>query len=269
MLTSPNDSIGIGTDNDVCTITLNRPSSLNALNLDMVSALLDITTKLKDASDIRAIILQGAGDHFMAGGDVKGFKTLLDEEKKTSIIRRAFEDELEDVHRTIINMRTLPIPIIASARGAVAGAGLSFLLACDLAICSENTILTLAYRHIGTSPDGGSTYFLPRTIGLKKAMEVALLGDRFDAQQAFDLGLVNCVVPDKLLAKETKLIAERLAKGPAYALGETKKLINGSLNANLVEQLTAETKAFVNCAIRKDFYEGVCAFTEKRPPNFE
>ena len=163
----------------------------------------------------------------------------------------------------------LPIPIIAIIRGAAAGAGLSFVLASDLALCTEKAFFTLAYSRIGTSPDGGSTFFLPRNVGLKRAMEIALLSNRFDAQKAFELGLVNYMVADEEIENETSILLKKITQSSAVALAETKKLLNNSLSANLTEQLNAETKAFVNCSTHPDFYEGVSAFVEKREPLFE
>ena len=269
MLTSLNNSILVEASNNVCTVTLNRTKSLNALNWDMVKALLDITIQLKNAPEIRAVVLRGAGQNFMAGGDIKGFKTFLDQAPTRSSIQSEFEGELEEVHKVIYNMRTLPIPVIASIRGAAAGAGLSFVLACDLAICTEKAFFTLAYCRIGTSPDGGSTFFLPRSVGFKKAMEIALLGNRFNAQKAFELGLVNYIVNDDQLENETSILLKQITQSSAVALAETKKLLNNSLCANLTEQLNAETRAFVNCSTKPDFYEGVSAFIEKREPLFE
>jgi len=142
------------------------------------------------------------------------------------------------------------------------------MMACDLVIAADTSFFTLAYVHIGTSPDGGSTFLLPRTVGMKKAMEIALLGDRFDAKTAQQWGLVNFVVPAAQLADETRKLAERIASGPSHALGNTKLLLNSSLGNTLESQLQAEGVSFADCAATRDWAEGVTAFGEKRKPQF-
>ncbi len=178
----------------VATVTLNRPEVLNALNDDMIAALVEVMTRVEADEATRCVVLRGAGDHFMAGGDIKGFHGRLAE--TTPAERTAhFRAKIHRLHPAIVSMRRMPKPVIASLRGAAAGFGLSLALAADLAIAAEDAFFTLAYCLIGTSPDGGSSYHLPRIVGLRKAMEIALLGDRFDAETALRLGLVNWVVP--------------------------------------------------------------------------
>jgi 2-(1,2-epoxy-1,2-dihydrophenyl)acetyl-CoA isomerase len=159
-------------------------------------------------------------------------------------------------------------PVLASVHGAVAGAGFSLMCAADLAIAAADTRFTLAYSNIGASPDGGSTYFLPRLVGYKKAMQLALLPDRFDAETANRLGLVNWVVAEDKLIEETARIARRLADGPTGAYAEAKRLINQSLDP-LNAQMEEELQAFARCARGADLKEGVTAFVEKRKPIFK
>ncbi|MDA0306782.1 MAG: enoyl-CoA hydratase [Proteobacteria bacterium] len=268
MPTSPNDTVLVETDGGICRITLNRPQSLNAINPDMARALRQITGEIRDDASIRVVVLEGTGDHFMAGGDVKGFKELLDKKPGETEIRGHFEEMLGIVHEFITDFREMPKPVIGSVRGAVAGAGFSVMLACDMVLASDTSFYTLAYCHLGAAPDGGSTYALPRTVGLKRAFEIALLGDRFDGETALEAGMINRLVADADLASETDKLAARLAEGPAAAIAKTKALLNGSLHNTLQEQLAAETKAFVECTITADFSEGVTAFVEKRPARF-
>lgn len=269
MIASPNDTVLTEVADGICRVIFNRPDALNAITPELTAALCDVTEQLKTASDVRAVVVQGQGDHFMAGGDVKSFKGMLDAEPDKAKIGQQFEGRLELVHTVVANMRALPQPIVASVRGAAAGAGVSLMLACDLALAADDAFFTLAYCHIGTSPDGGSTYALPRTAGLKRAFEIALLGDRFSAEQALDWGLVNRVVPAAELAAETDKLAARLAAGPSAAYRETKALLNGSLGRSLIEQLAEETQAFARCSQTADFHEGVTAFTEKRKAAFK
>jgi 2-(1,2-epoxy-1,2-dihydrophenyl)acetyl-CoA isomerase len=141
-------------------------------------------------------------------------------------------------------------------------------LCCDLVVASDDAFFTLAYCNIGTSPDGASTFHLPRTVSIKRAMEMALLGDRFTAQQARDMGLINWVVPTDKLDEETTRIATRLASGPTRALGNAKRLLYKSIETDFEAQLQAEAEAFAFCASGPDFKEGVMAFVEKRKPVF-
>jgi 2-(1,2-epoxy-1,2-dihydrophenyl)acetyl-CoA isomerase len=162
----------------------------------------------------------------------------------------------------------MPQPVVASVRGAAAGFGLSLLCACDLAIASHDSYFTAAYRNLGVTPDGGLSYALPRLVGSKKAMEILLLGERFGADEALRLGLVNRVVPDAELERATTALATALAAGPSLATRNGKRLIRQSLSQPLSVQLDAEAVSFAACAATTDFTEGVRAFLEKRPPNF-
>ncbi len=250
----------------IATATLNRPDVLNALSPDMMAALIEFLGNIERDRAVRCVVFRGAGDHFMAGGDVKRFAGMADmtgEER-----RKEMEASIHRLHPAIFLLRRMPKPVIASVRGAAAGFGLSLAMACDLVIASEDSFFTLAYVNIGTSPDGSGTYFLPRLVGLKKAMEIALLGDRFDAAAARAMGVVNFVVPTDELEAETTKLARRLADGPTRAIGNTKRLLNASLGRSLESQLEAEALAFADCASTDDWAEGVTAFVEKRAPRF-
>ena len=245
----------------VATITMNRPDSFNALNGEMARGLVDAMARAETDPAVRCVVLQGAGKNFMA------FHGKLGE---TPEARRAYFSELiGGVHPTIVSMRRMEKPVVAKLRGGVAGFGLSLAMACDLSVAAETAYFTLAYCLIGTSPDGGSTYHLPRLVGMKTAMEIALLGDRFDSHKALELGLVNRVVPEAELDSETERLARRLAAGAGLALGRTKRLLNASLGNDLESQLAAEQEAFAASAATADFAEGITAFVEKRKAKFE
>jgi 2-(1,2-epoxy-1,2-dihydrophenyl)acetyl-CoA isomerase len=248
----------------VATITLNRPESLNSVNPAMIDALLAASSQAASDPQVRAVIVRGGGEHFMAGGDVKWFREQLPEPD----CQDRFAELIEGVHESVLNFRRMDKPVIASVHGAVAGFGLSLMLACDLVLASEKTYFTLAYSTIALSPDGGATWSLPRQVGLKQAMEMALLGERFDAARARELGLVNRLVAPEQLASETQKLARRLADGPALALAHTKALINQSFENSLEAQLIAEQGFFTDCAKHPDFAEGLAGFFEKRRPQF-
>lgn len=261
-----NDTVLYAADQGIARLTLNRPQSLNALNLDMIEALRLTTARAELDPGVRAILLSGAGDHFMAGGDLKWFREQLALPPQQR--QPLFERVIGDVHQSIVQLRRADKPVVAAVRGAVAGFGLSLMLAADLVVAAEDAYFTLAYCNIGLSPDGGATWSLPRAVGAKRAAEIALLGDRFDARQALDWGLINRVVAPERLADEAEALAARLASGPAEALAHTKRLLNASLGNPLTEQLQAEQQAFARSGVHGDFSEGLAAFFEKRRPRF-
>jgi 2-(1,2-epoxy-1,2-dihydrophenyl)acetyl-CoA isomerase len=172
------------------------------------------------------------------------------------------------LHPLLIALRHMPKPVVVAAHGAAAGFGLSLVLAADLAVAAEDCVFASGYIHLGTSPDGGMTMTLPRIVGLKRAAELMLLGDRFDARRALELGLVNRLVPPAALEAEAMALATRLANGPAHAYGRTKALIEASVGQMLHAQLNRETESFAACAAAEEFVEGVRAFLEKRRPDF-
>ena len=250
----------------IATLTINRPESRNALSPALRRQMTDTLREFETDRAVRCVILRGAGEHFMSGGDVKSFLTYA--QQPADERRRAFLQRIHDLHPIMMVMRRMPQPILGSIRGAVAGAGVSIALNCDLLVAAQDAFFTLAYVHIGASPDGGATYHLPRVVGAKKAMEIALLGDRYDAQTALDLGLVNWVVPTDKLEAETQRIAERIATGPSQAHAGVKRLLGMSLDNGMAEQLQAEAETFGDVATSDDWVEGVRAFNEKRKPRF-
>lgn len=253
-------------DDGVATLTMNRPEARNALSGEMKDGLTDWLHRIERDPEVRCVVLTGAGDHFMAGGDVKSFgelDALEPDERWSNLVHR-----IHDFHTVMFAMRRMEKPIIAKVRGAAAGAGVSLAAACDLIVAAESSYFLMAYVNIGTSPDGSSTYFLPKALGLKKAMEITLLGDRHSAESMREAGLVNWVVPDSDLDGFTDELATRLAKGPTRAIGTAKRLLYASYENQMERQLQLEAEGFAGCATSEDFREGVQAFIEKRPPNF-
>jgi 2-(1,2-epoxy-1,2-dihydrophenyl)acetyl-CoA isomerase len=250
----------------VLEIILNRPEILNAVNRETIAALAAAVAEAAEDRAARVVLLRGAGAHFCAGGDITMFAELIGlppAERQTALYRI-----VDILHPLLLRMRHMPKPVVAVVQGAAAGFGLSLVLAADLALATEDTVFTSGYIHLGTSPDGGMTTTLPHIVGLKHAAELMLLGDRFDAQRALALGLVNRVVPANTLASEATALAARLAAGPTHSYGRTKALLQATLGDGFDAQLRRETEAFAACAATEDFAEGVRAFLEKRRPVF-
>ena len=245
------------------TLTFNRPDVFNAMNEELILALRDVTASLLDSKSLRALVVKGAGKAFLAGGDVGLFY------RRRDVIADEVRPLGNALHAGIINIRNLPFPVIAQIHGAVAGAGLSVALACDFAIAAESAQFTTAYAKIGLSPDGGSTFFLPRIVGLRKATELVMLSESLTAAEASELGLVNRVVAEDQLDAEVHKLAERLASGATQAFARAKRLITQSFSTPIHQQLDEEISFFSECARTADFKEGVTAFVEKRKPDFK
>ncbi len=256
------DLILYALEGDIATITFNRPKVMNALDPATIVAFGAVCERAERDATARVIVLRGAGPAFLAGGDVASFKANLADfsEKIVGVVG--------ELHRGILALRRAPKPVIACVHGAVAGAGMSIMMACDLVIAAEGTQFNMAYSRIATSPDGGASWFLPRLVGYQKAMEMLLLADMVDTTAMQAMGVVNRVVAADGLESEVRKLAQRLAAGPARAYAETKALVNNELNQTLNSHLQAEALAFSRCAAHADFAEGVTAFVDKRKAVF-
>ena len=261
------DTVLVSATDGIVELTLNRPKQLNALNWEMITSLNTTIDMIGKDSSARCVVLKGAGSHFMAGGDIAYFHTLLDLDEHARVA--TFSKLISAVHQFVNKAAELPIPVIASVQGAAAGFGISLVAGCDLAIATETSIFTSAYSHLGTSPDGGSTYYLPRIVGLKKAMEIVLLSERLDAQTALDIQLINKIVKESELDSATTKIARTIASSARLSVCNAKHLIRSSLQNDLSSQLNMELENFLGCVATADFAEGVCAFVDKRKPNFQ
>ena len=213
------DTVLYSVADGVATILLNRPQVMNALDARMIVQLREAAERAEHDTQARAVVIRGAGPAFLAGGDVAMFHANLT--KMPALVREG----APELHRAILALRRASKPVLASVHGAVAGAGVSVMAAADLAIAADGTKFTMAYSRLGTSPDGGATYSLPRLVGMRKALELILLSDAIEAREALRLGLVNWVVGAEQLAAETESIARRLAQGATAAFAEIKKLL--------------------------------------------
>lgn len=257
------DPVLLRREGAVAIITLNRPEVLNALSMEMAALLCEICWQVEADGEVRAVLVKGAGKGFQAGGDIASFDREMD---RISEHAGRMIDTYHVAVRTLVRM---PKPVVGQLHGPVAGAGMSLAMNLDLAIAGAGAVFTLAYANLGTSPDGGSTFFLPRLVGRRRAMEIALLSERYDAARALELGLVNRVVPDDQLANEAMALATKLASGPTAAYARTKELIDQSFENDLATQLEAERVNFVASTKTADFREGVAAFVGKRRPDFK
>ncbi len=249
----------------VATITLNRPDRLNALTFEVYRELTDTFAALKTETDVRVVVITGAGRAFSSGGDVH------------DIIGELFKCDMEGLLEftrmtceLVANIRALRKPVIASLNGTTAGAGACIALASDIRIASEEAKIAFLFVKVGLSgADMGAAYLLPRVVGLSKATELLYTGDFISATEAERIGLYNRVVPGDQLAVVTRELAERLARGPAFALAKTKELLDREAHMNLETALECEAQAQAICMQHPDYREAYEAFVNKRTPKFE
>jgi 2-(1,2-epoxy-1,2-dihydrophenyl)acetyl-CoA isomerase len=260
------DTVLLTRDGPVATLTLNRPNELNVLDEAMVDALVAHTTAIASDDGLRVVVLRGAGRHFMAGGDIRSFALRIGD--APAVRTEGFSRMIERLHPAIEHLHRMPHPVVGCVHGAVAGFGLSLMNACDLVVAADDAYFASAYRQIALTPDGGGSWSLPRLVGMRKAMEIFLLGERFSAADALALGIVNRIVPAAELDTATRAVVDALATGPVQALRNAKRLVRDSLGRTLAEQLDAERASFAACAGTADFVEGITAFLAKRPPKF-
>ena len=249
----------------VATITLNRPERLNALTFEVYRELTDSFAQLRYESDVRVVVITGAGRAFCSGGDVHD---IIGE-----LFSRNMEGLLEFTRMTcelVRNIRNLQKPVIASLNGTTAGAGACIALASDIRIASEEAKIAFLFVKVGLSgADMGAAYLLPRVVGLSKATELLYTGDFISASEAERIGLYNKVVPVDQLADTTRGFAEKLARGPAFALAKTKEMLNRELFCTLETALESEAQAQALCMQHPDYREAYESFVAKREPKFK
>ena len=251
-------------DGPVAIVRLNRPDAANSLNTAMSEELLRVATHCDSSSEIRAVVLTANGKMFCAGGDLHAFAA--QGEAMSEYIRYT----TTGLHAAIARFARMNAPYIVAVNGMAAGAGFSIAITGDLVIAAESAKFTEAYTRAGVSPDGSSTFFLPRLIGHVRAMQLILMNDVLTAQQAREWGLVNEVVPDEKLISRALEIAHQLAAGPTLAFGETKRLIADSHSNSLETQMELETRAIAGLARHsEDARNAIVAFTKKQRAEFK
>lgn len=255
-------SITTKIENNIATLTLNRPEVFNSFNKEMAFLLQEQLDACKEDAGVRAIVITGSGRAFCAGQDIgeitnpeqhPGFKQILDDHYNPIIAR----------------IRNMEKPIIAAVNGVAAGAGANIALACDVVVASENAAFIQAFSKIGLIPDSAGTFFLPRLIGFQKASALMMLGDKVTAVEAEKLGMVYKVFSSEEFEASVQQLAMTLANLPTKALGLTKLLLNQSMTNDLTAQLALESKLQIESAESEDYAEGVAAFVEKRKPVFK
>ncbi|MFT3953228.1 MAG: enoyl-CoA hydratase-related protein [Piscinibacter sp.] len=255
------DPVVLARDGAVAVLRLNRPGALNALDVPLAEAFHAACRAIVADGGVRAVLLCAAGRSFGVGGDLSA----MHDGDAGTVARQL----IEPLHASLRLLAQIDAPVLAALQGAVAGGSMSLALSADLAVAADDARFNLAYARIGASCDVSGSWQLPRLVGLRRAMEIALLSETLDADAALRLGLVNRVVPAAQLAEQSLALAHRLADGPTLAFGRLKRLLRQSFDTPLDAQLDAEAEAFVAGTRTADFAEGLDAFLAKRTPRFE
>jgi len=247
----------------VATVTFNRPSAANAMSPLCAREFNDVSLRIEGDAGIRAVVLTGAGKMFCAGGDLSDFAAA------GAGARSLLLQMTGDLHLGISRLSRNAAPVIGAVNGTAAGAGFSIVMLCDLAISAESAVYTMAYTNAGLSPDGSSTFFMPRKIGDRRTRELMLTNRVLKADEALEWGVVNKVVADDRVMDEAMALARKLAAGPTRAFGEVKSLLNGSFDNSLETQMELEARAIAGLIGSADGQEGLDAFLNKRKPEFK
>ncbi len=258
----PQQAILVDIRDHVATITLNRPEAYNALTVPMARELYEAALQADEAPEVRCIVVTGRGRAFCAGGDVKEFAGNL---PRIGVLLKELTTHL---HNAISRLARSQKPMIMGVNGVAAGGGFSLALSGDLVVAAESARFTMAYAGIAATPDGSSTYFLPRLIGIRRALEIFYTNRSLTAREALEWGLVNRVVPDAEFPEALATLARQLAQGPTLAFGAGKFLFHHSLGGGLETQMELETEFIARSGKTEDFKSGVTAFVEKRTPTF-
>lgn len=255
-------TLNFDVDSGVATITLNRPEAMNAMSPAMAKELHEVALQIDANNSVRVVILTGTGKAFCAGGDLGAF-VAAGEQARTLILQMT-----GDLHLALSRLSRNRAPVIAAVNGTAAGAGFSLAMAADLAIAEEQAVFTMAYTNAGLSPDGSSTYFMPRKIGDRRTRELMLTNRLLTAPEALDWGVVNQVVEGGGALAAARVMATGMAQGPTEAYAQVKRLLDSSFSQSLETQMELEARAIADQVASVDGQEGMLAFVEKRKPQF-
>ena len=250
-------------EDGIATITLSRPDAANALDLTMARELSDVAIICDEADDVRVVVIRGEGKMFCAGGDLS---VMGDAGHAAPAVIKQMAG---DLHMALSRLNRMDAPVIAAVNGTAAGAGFSIAVATDLAIAVDSAKFTMAYTNAGLSPDGSSSYFLPRRVGDRRARELMLTNRLLSAQEALDWGILNQVVSADEFDDAVAKLASSFATGPTRAFGQVKQLLTASFDNGLETQMELETRGISDMARSEDGQEGISAFLNKRKPDFK
>jgi 2-(1,2-epoxy-1,2-dihydrophenyl)acetyl-CoA isomerase len=259
------ETVNVSVLNGAATIELNRPQALNAWNQQFGQDLLAALGQVAEDDAVRAIVITGAGRAFSSGADLKD---ISGGQLTPSGRPDVYTTLTERYHPIMRAIRDVPKPVLAAVNGPAVGIGCSLALCCDLIVASQSAYFLLAFVNIGLVPDGGSSLFVPMRVGMARAAEMAMLGERIGAEQALQWGLINRVVADERLPQEVSALAARLAAGPTRSYAGAKRQLNAWLYRGMDEQLELEARMQGEMAESDDFMEGAMSFLQKRPPLF-
>lgn len=257
-------SVRLSREDELAVVTIDRPDAMNAFTPGTAAELHETVEAALETDDTAAVVLEGAGDRaFCTGADLERFAEAIETGDAVQVVSRV-SGTMNDV---IVSIVDADVPVVACLNGAAAGGGLGLALACDLRVAADTAVLAPAFLSAGVSPDGGTTWFLPRMVGLARAREILLGDERFTAQAALETGLVTEVVDADRVRKRARSLAREIAQGPAAAIAGAKSRLLDQ-QASLAEHLAFEQQATALSAETVDFEEGVRAFLEKREPEF-
>ncbi|MEO8113923.1 MAG: enoyl-CoA hydratase-related protein [Phenylobacterium sp.] len=243
-------------------VTLNRPDAGNSIDAPMALALREAMQALHGDRTVRALVIEGAGKMFCGGGDLASFAR---EDREAA---RYVDGLIHDLHAALLLVASFPAPVVSAVHGAAAGAGVGLALAADLVVAGEGSRFVMAYTRSGLTPDGGTSWLLPRLVGLRRALELTLLNPTLTAAEALDLRMITEVVPDADVGRRARELAAQLAAGPTAAYVTARRLLREALQADYAGQLASEAASIVGSFGTEDGLEGVRAFHERRRPSF-
>ena len=256
------ETLTYAVEDGVGIVTFNRPEAANAMSPDTARELNEVSIEIDADPSVRAVVITATGKMFCSGGDLSAFGAAGDGARSLLLKMTG------DLHLGLSRLARNNAPVIGAINGTAAGAGFSLVMACDLAISASSAVYTMAYTNAGLSPDGSSTYYMPRKIGDRRARELMLTNRVLKAEEALEWGVVNQVVADEELMETTMALAKKLAQGPTLAFGKVKELLNSSFDHSLESQMELEARAIAEMITTADGSGGVAAFLKKEKPTF-